>query len=304
VKRLLALGMVTLAGCTSSVANGPSKPTPPSDCALAATHDAQPRAVLRDVAGGPTEFMVGVPGDHLTVRKIESIVGLPRLAGGRLYFSKLLPGGHEVEVRSQALDGSCPKSLGTGQVQAVSLDGREVLIASQGKYRFVDATGKLLAELPPASYTVANNGMLVKVDGRGLTVYDRQGKKPKLLKAGAFTVLGAIGPESILVSDVSGTEMIDVAKQTSAQVGGRRLFIASGSPDGKWIASSDLSGVPQLIKVADSSTTTLPRSGPVTGFIWSEDSANIAVQALFGGQVWNVAAAKPTDLGPFVVASW
>jgi hypothetical protein len=261
-------------------------------------------AILRDAAAGPTEFMVGVPGQHLAITKINSIVGLPHLGGGRLYYSKLMADGRDVEVRTQTLEGSCAHSLGPGQLQAVTGDGSTLLLVAAGKYHLIDSNARQLAELTPASYVLANNGVLVKLDAHGLTVYDRRGAHPKPLKSGTFTVLGPIGATGILVSDATGSQVIDVVTGATSALGGRRFYVASGSPDGKYVASSDLAGAPVLIKIADGSSTNLPKPGPVVGFAWSEDSAYVGVQTLLGGAIWNVATATGTDLGPLVVAGW
>ena len=114
---------------------------------------------------------------------------------------------------------------------------------------------------------------------------------------GAYPI-GSLGSTGILLR--SGSNLIAVDLDTGAQhnLGLTQAFIASGSPNGLYVAVADVTSQPRLIRVSDGTTQTIPQSSPVTHFDWSADSHWLAVASVYGGDLLSVADARVQNLGP------
>jgi hypothetical protein len=306
-----ALGLLpvvlAVAGCTVGTPTSPASTGPCTPMAApSATADGPPLAVLRDLSGGPSEYLLGTPGG--AVSRITEATGFSaaRLGGDRVFFS-VRRGATDQDVRVARL-GECSVVAGSGTMAEVDPLGRAVVVGASGKWMLVDTAGKKIVDLVAPGGAWTGDGRLVEPvpTGSAIAVYEVSGNRRDVPLPKGAVPQGTIGPNHELVASAGGIQTLDLdsgnlaplAQTLSAQ---RTL---SGSPDGNWISYVDQAGAPQLLSLATGTVTPLPNFSPTVGTTWSRDSKWVAVQGLYGGVALRVADARVVDMGSLIVVSW
>ncbi|MEA2647516.1 MAG: hypothetical protein QOE92_2599 [Chloroflexota bacterium] len=301
------LACLALAGCsigtpTSPASSGPCKPLPNATVAA----DGPPAAIMRDLSGGPSEYLLGVPGG--SVARIEEATGFSaaRLGGGRVFFS-VRRGATDQDIRAGKL-GECAVTVGAGTMAEVDPQGRAVVVGANGKWKLVDNTGKTVTDLVAPGGAWTGDGRLVEPvpNGAALAVYDLSGARHDVPLPKGTVPQGTLGPHQELVASAAGIQALDLDSGAIGPLGQKLQSqrTLSGSPDGAWISFIDQDGTPQLLNLGDGSTVALPNFSPTVGTTWSRDSKWVAVQGLYGGVAFRVADRKVIDMGSLIVVSW
>jgi hypothetical protein len=310
---VVLLGLVLLAGCSGDSPASPPPSTPsavtPSGCtrltAPAVSADGPPAAIVRDVAAGPREFLVGSPGGP--VKRIADATGAsaPRLGGDRVFFS-VGQGSTGQEVRTARL-GECSAHLATGTMAEVDPQGRALVVSDAGHSRMLDAAGQPVAEVagPNGTWT-ADGHLAVPTAASGLKVYDLSGAAKDVNLPAGSTPIGPLGASQEMVSTPAGFQTIDLRdgklQPLPLPLNTQRLL--GGSPDGIYVALIDGQGIPQIVSVRDRHSMRLPIPGPSLGALWERHSQWVAVQSLYGGAAMRVADGKVVEMGALNVVSW
>jgi hypothetical protein len=308
----LLLGLALLSGCTLDSPTSSSAGTPsatPSGCSRLtvppAPADGPPTAILKDVAGGPREFLIGSPGG--LVSRIAEATGssAPRLGGDRVFFS-VGQGSTGQEIRT-VRPGECSAHLASGTMTEVDPQGRGLVVSDAGHSSILDAAGRPVVEIAGPSGTWTGDGHLaVPTAAAGLKVYDLSGTARDVNLPPGSTPSGPLGASQEMVSTPTGVQAIDLRdsrlQQLALPVTLQRLL--SGSPDGNWVALIDAQGIPEIVSLRDGQSMRLPTPGPSLGAIWERHSQWVAVQSLYGGSVMRVADGKVVETGPLNVVSW
>lgn len=293
-----------LTGCNLGGGSGPSGPCQKVD-APAPAADGPPLAVMRDLSGGPTEYLLGIPGGKVTkLREADGFVPA-RLAHDRIFFT-VRQGASDLEVRTARL-GECSSKVTNGILSDPEPEGRAVVVGTNSTWRMYDPPGHVITELagPGGSWT-PDGRLVVPLPTGGIAVYDLKGGRHDIpLPTGALPA-GAYGAHRELVSSPAGLQVIDLDDgKTSplphAPSAQRNIAV---SPDGTLITFVDGTGAPQVLRISDGSLTALPRPGPASGSYWSRDGQWVGVQSPQGGAVMRIADGKSIDLGALVVISW
>ena len=298
--------VLALAACTSTPqARATPSPSPAGNCSLKpipATESGASPAVLSDVSGGPGEYLVGVPGGHLT-RFFDPSYSPPRLVGDTLYIAQGPPGGVGDTVVASGPTGC--HVIGAGVLTAVSRTNGDAVVSQATKRTLFSSTGKMLRTLPVENqYSYTLDGHLVGAGATGLSVYARDAGVTSI-STQPSQVLGVLGPSSLVVEQFGTSKVIDVVTGKSRDLVGHHFFEAAGSPDGKYIAGVDaVSQVPEVLRVSDLRVVPLPQPGPPQSFTWSPDSSEVAISTPFGGALYVVADAHVTDLGLLDILTW
>ena len=305
--------MVLLAGCSlgspaPSADSSPSTPTP-SGCtrltAPAVPADGPPTAILRDVAAGQREFLIGSPGGLLN-RMIEVTGGsAPRMGGDRVFFS-VGQGSTGQDIRAARL-GECSAHFATGTINAVDPQGRALVVSDAGQSRMLDAAGRPIADVagPSGSWT-ADGHLAVPTAALGLKAYDLSGVVTDVNLPPGSVPSGPLGASGEMISTPSGVQVIDLrdGRLHPLPVPLTTQRLLSGSPDGNYVALIDGQGIPQVIRLRDGQSMRLPLPGPSLGALWERGSRWVAVQSLYGGAAMRVADGKVVEMGPLNVVSW
>jgi hypothetical protein len=299
---ILAGATLVLAGCASPAA----PPARPAGCESfrlpTAPAGGPPVAILKDAAGGPAEYLVGSPGGRLAVMPGSDYSGIPRFRGGHVVYTAL--NGSNPEIR-QSGAGECPRRLAAGVLDQLSPDGTAMTIFSGNQRQLVGIDGKLRAKLNNGTYAWTRDGHLVQSDGREMVVTDAFGKGRRSLLTGYNAVMSSLGRSSVIVSTDQVTNALDTGTGQSSPIDSRRLIVAAGSPDGRYVAALDQNGDGTLRRAdGTGAAAALPRPGPAVNLVWSPDSAWVAVQSQYGGAVLHVADGRVIELGSVNVVAW
>ncbi|MHB8510387.1 MAG: hypothetical protein ACYDGR_17360, partial [Candidatus Dormibacteria bacterium] len=297
-----------LAGCSPSAA---PRATGASHCAdftpLPIQPNEPPPAIFKDAASGPYEFLAGIPGQRPRLFPGIGTSNLPRHVAQRLYYNTSRPGSASEYDIQVAREGQCPETVTAGLLDSVSPDGRAMVIFVGNERRLVDEHGRILKSLKNGSYSWTNDSHLVDSDATGITVSDHFGQHSRLLVPGYSLVLGSLGPSSLLYSTTTGVFKVDAASSIAgppARLTATRLLAGAGSPDGKYLAGVDQAGTATVLRIADQVIVPVSPPGPPLQFLWSPDSAWVALQTQFGGLVLRVGDGRTIDLGSLNVVSW
>lgn len=313
----LLLGLALLGGCSldapvpapSPGSGGTASTSTASGCirltAPATPANGAPTAILKDVAAGPREFLIGSPGG--SVNRITEATGssAPRFGGGRVFFS-VGQGSAGQEIRTARL-GDCSAHFATGTMTEVDPQGRALVVSDGGHSRILDAAGRPVAEVAgPSGTWTADGHLAVPTKSSGLTVYDLTGAARDINLPAGSTPTGPLGPSQEMVSTPAGIQTVDVRdgklQPLPQPVTVQRLL--SGSPDGNYVALIDAQGTPEVVSLRDGHSLRLPTPGPSLGALWESSSQWVAVQSLYGGAVMRVADGKVIETGPLNVISW
>lgn len=261
-----------------------------------------PVAIMKDAAGGPSEYLAGSPGGKLSVLPGNDYSGIPHFRGRHIVYTALR--GSNPEVRETG-GGECTKKLAGGVLDQLAPDGSAMTIFSGSQRELVGADGKVRAKLTNGTFAWTRDGHLVQSDGRELAVTDGFGKGRRSLLSGYNAVMSSLGRSSVVVATDQVTNAVDVSTAQSTRVDPRRLLVAAGSPDGQYIAAIDQNGDGSIRRLdGTGKAIPLPRPGPAVNLLWSPDSAWVAVQSQFGGAVLHVDDGQIIDLGSVNVVAW
>jgi hypothetical protein len=307
------LGLLLLGGCSlespaSSPSTSPSAVTPSGCIRLAAPAvppDGPPTAILRDVAGGPREFLIGSPGG--TVSRIAEATGssAPRLGGDRVFFS-VGQGTTNQEIRA-ARPGECSTHFATGTMTEVDPQGRALVVGDAGHARMLDASGRPIVEVAgPSGTWTADGHLAVPTAASGLKVYDLSGAAKDVNLPAGSTPSGPLGVSQEMISTPAGVQAIDLrdGKLQPLPLPLTTQRLLSGSPDGNYVALIDSQGIPEIVSLRDGHSMRLPTPGPSLGALWERRSQWVAVQSLYGGSAMRVADGKVVETGSLNVVSW
>jgi hypothetical protein len=306
--RLALAGLaLTLAACDLGTTPGSS--TACSKVTLpAASAGGAPVAVLRDVAGGPVEYLVGAPGGT-SARMPEADGEIPPVrTGDRLWFTVARGAGADrvLEIRT-ARAGECSSRVTDGTLGPADPQGKAIVVGADAKWRMLDTSGRAIADLEGIRGTWTPDGYLVEPrTAGGLAVYDDTGKRHDIDLSSDSSATGAMGPGHELLSTPSGLASMDIVSGavTTLPHSPSQPANVEASRDGKYLTYFDAQRNPQLMRVADGVITALPAPGPPTGMTWSADSRWVAVQSPYGGVVVHVDDLTSIDTGPLIVISW
>lgn len=315
----LLFGLALVASCSlGSPASAPgTSPSPTasagnaSGCArLTVPHapaGGPPPAVLRDLAAGPNEFLIGSPGGSVDRITEATSIGLsvPRLTDGRLFFS-VGQGTSAQEIRT-ARFGECSSHFGTGTMTEVDLQGRALVVGDGGHWRMLDASGRTITEIDGPGGVWTGDGHLVQpARSTDLKVYDLSGTPRNISLPAGSVPSGPLGASQEIVATPTGMRVVDVrdGKLQPFPVSIKAQRLLSGSPDGDYIAFIDADGNPQVVGLRDGRSMRLPAPGPPVGAVWERQSQWVAVQSPLGGAVMRVADGKVVETGGLVVVSW
>jgi hypothetical protein len=263
----------------------------------------KPLAIMRDVAGGPTEYLVGDAGGR--VNQVTAATGFspPQLGGGSVFYSVR----HGVTSGIyRATFGGCVYHIADGTLGQVELRGRALSALVGTHWVMLDAGGREVTRLTGAAGSWTPDGELVEPTVGGLDVFSLTGRKRSISLTGAAP-LSPLGSGRELVSTVSGVQAVDLGsgKLTPTNVGGQQVLRApSGSPDGSRVAFLDQVGAGRVLEVATGRVQPVPAPALATGFAWSHDSKWVAVQSVYGGVELEIATGRVVDSGPLLVVSW
>ncbi|MGI8610215.1 MAG: hypothetical protein ACR2MY_13505 [Candidatus Dormibacteria bacterium] len=262
-----------------------------------------PLAVLRDVAGGPAEYLLGSPGGRVVRLGFANGFSPPRLAGTSLFFS--IRHGLASFIYRGSL-GGCAHRLATGSLGEVEDRGRALTALVDNRWVMLDAAGHQLTPLTGAAGSWTLDGRLVEPTVAGIDIYDLAGHKRSVAITG-LSPMGSLGPHQELVSTATGLQLLDLDHQAlhSLKVAPQEILrAASGSPDGTRIAYLDQAGAGKVLEVETGSTQALAAPALATGFAWSRDSQWVEVQTVYGGAALHLADGHLVDTGALVVVSW
>jgi hypothetical protein len=116
-------------------------------------------------------------------------------------------------------------------------------------------------------------------------------------------LLGAAGPSSVLIDSGTETKLVNTDTLATTSLNGH-VRPVSGSPDGRYIAAYDAASNTCELFTSATDTAPLACPGPPFSFIWSRDSAWVAINTLFGATVVHVADQVTIDIASVYVVSW
>ena len=298
--------MLVLTACSGSTSPlGAVTPSP--SCAVrlgvAPLATETPVAIFRDVAGGPVEYLAGVPAGRVV--KLPSATGFspPQFGGGDLFFS--VRRGLASAIYRGAF-GGCAIHVADGTLGAVERQGRALTALVGDHWVMLDRDGKRVVVLTGAAGAWTQDGRLVEPAVGGIDVYTMSGKKHSIPTTG-ISPLSPLGDHLELVATASGVQSLDLdtGKLAVLNLGGEKVLRApAGSPDGTHVAFLDANGIGRVLDLTAGTSKPLAASSLPTGFAWSHDSQWVAVQAVYGGVELNVASGRLVDSGSLVVVSW
>jgi hypothetical protein len=298
----LVAAALVLAACAGGAprATAPDGVRCPRFPALAGVGGGPPAAVLHDVAAGPLEYALGAPGAAPPTFTVAT-ASEPVLLGDALYVT-LAAGSTGAAVRWTR--GGCDR-IAAGAVTSVAPDGsRLVLRNDAGALLLVDAHGRLLAKPPLGTALWTGDGRLVVQAGSpALSVYGPSGHPVRAAAQGQLA--GVLGTSSVILVTTTATTVMNLDGGPAQPVAAPRLYVPSGSPDGRYLAGVDYqTGQALVVDLQSGRTAALPAPGLTSALLWSPDSRWLAVDGVYGGYLVQAGDWAVTDLGPFVVASW
>lgn len=224
----------------------------------------------------------------------------PQLAGGRLFLTLRQGGDTEVVAVSTA---GC-RRLTVGTLVSAAVDGSAAVVRDgAGAYRLVDGTGRVRDRLPAATLLWSGDGRLVAQAGTSdLSVYGAAGPVRRLTVQGQLA--SPLGRSQVVLTTTSATVALDLDTGAVTRLGSFRLFLAAGSPDGRWVAGVDYeSGALEAYDVPGRRLAMLPDLGRVASLRWASNGW-LAVNGPYGGFVLREGDWRSTDLGPYNLVSW
>ena len=294
-----------IAGCSASQASPAPSPSPRCDFRLPAAParaDA-PLAIIRDVAAGPTEYLLGTAGG--AVVRLDAADGFspPHLAGDSLFFS-VRHGQDSLVYRGRL--GGCAGKISVGTLGEDEAQGRALSALVDNRWVMLDGSGHRLTNLTGAAGTWTLDGRLVEPTVAGLDIYDMQGKRRSISKSGVAP-MGSLGAHEELVSTATGIQLLDIDTGALRPLSVPPQLVLrgpSGAPDGSRVAFLDQSGAAQVLEFQTGRVTALHAPALATGFAWSRDSQWVAVQTVYGGSAFHVADGRVVEGRSLVVVSW
>lgn len=299
---VLTLLLLPLAGCEQASTGAGCAKTPNPQAAA----EGPPTAIMRDVGGGPAEYLIGVPGGTLVTMTEANGQIPPVKVGDRVWFTVMGGTSGPLEVRTARL-GECSARVTDGTIGPADPHGNAIVVGSGSRWRMLDTAGNSLADLEGIRGTWTPDGHLVEPSSTGgLAVYDDGGHRTDLTLPAGATTNGAFGPGHELITTDAGLASVDIQSGAMTQLphSPTRPTNLEASPDAAFLSYFDLNRNPQLMRVSDGAVTPLPSPGPATGITWSRDGTWVAVQSPYGGEVVRAADARTTDIGPLIVISW
>ena len=268
-----------------------------------ATTAGVPLAILRDVAGGPTEYLAGSPGGQVV--RLEAATGFspPQLGGSSVFFS--VRHGQVASIYRGAF-GGCASKVGEGTLGAVERQGRAFTALFGDHWVMLDRDGKQIVRLTGAAGSWTQDGRLVEPTVNGIDIFSLSGKKHSM-PTSAISPLSPLGAHEELVSSATGVQVMDLDTGgiTPLNTGAQPTLRApAGSPDGTRVAFLDNTGTGRVMEIASGKTQALVATALPTGFAWSSDSRWVAVQAVYGGGELDVGSGRLVDSQSLVVVSW
>jgi len=302
----LAVALALLSGCS----HPGSAPTPAARSACGSALPAAPAspstpvAILRDIAGGPSEYLIGSPGGK--VLRLAAATGFspPQLAAGSVYFS--VRSGPATTSIWRGQPGGCARRIAEGTLGSVEPRGRALTALVGTRWVMLDAEGKQLAAVTGSAGTWTGDGRLVEPTVGGVDVFSLDGKKHSIAIPG-ISPLSPLGTHQELVTTATGVKLLDLdtGQVGPLDLGGDKALRAPvGSPDGTRVAFLDAAGVARVRELATGNTQVLTASSLSTGFTWSRDSRWVALQGVYGGVELNVTSGSQVDSNSLVVVSW
>lgn len=260
--------------------------------------------MMYDVAARSGEFLVGVPGQPLQQLTSRRLYQLPVVAGGQVYIT-VVPGLTPIGTETwSGSPGGCLRRLARGVVESMDPGGKALSVISGSDRSLVDSSGQQLRRLPPAVYTWTNDDQLTGLDQTGrLTVYSSRGQVTRTLSISRANPLGALGPHSLIFSGAD-LSALDISDGKVTTLFSTQAFLARGSPDGRFVALVDTIGQPRLLRLSEGTLTPLQVPGPITGLVWSGDSAWLAIATRLGGLAYRAGDGHVLDLGGLNILAW
>lgn len=259
--------------------------------------------MLRDVAAGPTEYLLGSPGGTVTRLAAASGFSPPQLTGNTLFFTTRHGSAGTSVFRGNL--GGCAHRIAEATIGAVEPRGRALSALVANHWVLLDAEGHQVTTISGSGGSWTTDGHLVEPAVGGIDIYDLAGKK-KSIKISGVAPLAALGSHQVLVSTVNGIQVMDIGTgNLSAMLPATQpLRGAAGSPDGNFIAYLDQNGIGQVLDTRTHRTVPLPAPALTTGFVWSRDSSWVGVQSTYGGAAMRLADNLVVASGAQVVVSW
>ena len=262
-----------------------------------------PVAVIRDIAAGPTEYLLGSPGSAVEVLKAANGFSPPHLVGNSVFFS-IRQGTASYIYRGPV--GGCARRIATGTLGEVEPQGRALSALVDNHWVMMDGNGRALTQLTGAAGSWTLDGRLVEPTVGGIDIFDRNGHK-RSVAATSIAPLGPLGAHQELVSTATGVKLMDLdsGQLHPLNVPPQLVLRApTGSPDGAHVAYLDQSGSGQVLDVQTGKSQALPAPALATGFAWSRDSQWVAVQTVYGGAALHLSDGQVMNSGSLVVVSW
>jgi hypothetical protein len=298
------VGALGLAGCGPG-ATPTARHTPACEFHLPAAPrpDRAPTAVLRDVAAGPTEYLLGSPGGSVTRLTVATGFSPPQLTGNTLFFS--VRHGTAGTTLFRGVLGGCAHRIAEATMGAVEPRGRALSALVNNHWVLLDGEGRQVTTISGSAGSWTSDGHLVEPAVSGVDISDLAVRK-MAIKISGVAPLSALGSHQVLVSTVNGIQVMDIATgNLSAMLPATQpLRGASGSPDGNLVAYLDQNGVGQVLDTRTHTTAPLPAPALTTGFVWSRDSTWIGVQATYGGAAMRLTDNLVVMSGSQLVVSW
>jgi hypothetical protein len=295
-----------LGACSTASSSGPSAVTGACDRVPGIVRGGgeMPPAIVYDVAARRGDFFLGVPGQPLQLLTSRRVSELPSAAGGQVFIA-VVPAVNTFVIETwSGSPGGCLRKLANGVIESLDPGGHAMSILWNSKRSLVDASGHELRKLPAAAYVWTNDGQLAGLEQSGrLTVYSAQGREVRHISLNRWSQLGTLGPHSLIFSGAN-LSTVDITDGKVTALQGTQAFLVRGSPDGRFVALTDTNGQPQLLSVPDRKLTPLRAPGPITGLLFSNDSAWLSISTRLGGVAYRVGDGHVVDLGAVNIVAW
>jgi hypothetical protein len=299
VRALLPAAILVLASCQSST---PSTAHPAATCHAVTMPKPvatdPPVALLKDIAGPNDEYLLGVPGGRLQVLDWPIPAGAALTTGGVLY--GLIPRTGQPDIH--IADRSGCRRIADGTLYAVAPGGAEMVRTVGATTSVIDAKGNEVATLPRAQYMWTAGGRLVGMATTGGTVYDASFKPISNFPV-VGVLLGPSGPSGVLIDNGVETKLVNTDSLATTSLKGHPRPV-SGSPDGRYMAGYDATSNTCELFTSETDSVPLDCPGPPFSFLWSPDSAWLAINTLFGAKVVHISDQITIDAASNNVVSW